>query len=69
MENKLTAIAAATPSSLGGGNHSYAGIIVEDVKYTTMTGDCICKPAEPGPLSKHCSKCNSRNQSKRRSDS
>ena len=38
MEKELTAIAAATPSSLGGGNHGHAGIIVEDVKYTTMTG-------------------------------
>jgi hypothetical protein len=38
MEKELTAIAAATRSSLGGGNHGHAGIIVEDVNYTTMTG-------------------------------
>jgi hypothetical protein len=38
MEKKLTAITAATPSTLGGGNHSHAGIIVENAKYTMMTG-------------------------------
>jgi hypothetical protein len=29
MENQLTSIAAVTPSTLGGGNHGHAGIIVE----------------------------------------
>ena len=70
MEKELTAIAAATPSNLGGGNHGHAGIIVEDAKYTTNDWrNCIHKPIEPGTLSKHCSKCNSRNQSERRSNS
>jgi hypothetical protein len=49
MEKELTAIAAATPSSLGGGNHGHAGIIVEDVKYTTMTGGiAFVNPPNPG---------------------
>jgi len=38
MEKEVTAIAATTPSSLGGGNHGHAGIIAGDAKYTTMTG-------------------------------
>jgi hypothetical protein len=49
MEKELTAIAAATPSSLGGGNHGHAGIIVEDAKYTAMTGGiAFVNPPNPG---------------------
>ena len=49
MEKELTAIAATTPTSLGGGNHGHAGIIVEDAKYTTMTGGNTCvNPPNPG---------------------
>jgi hypothetical protein len=49
MEKELTAIAATTPTSLGGGNHGHAGIIVEDAKYTTMTGGNACvNPPNPG---------------------
>jgi hypothetical protein len=38
MEKELIAIAAATPSTLGGGNHGHSGIIVENAKYAMMTG-------------------------------
>jgi hypothetical protein len=49
MEKELTAIAAATPSSLGGGNHGHAGIIVEDTKYAAMTGGiAFVNPPNPG---------------------
>ncbi len=49
MEKELTAITAATPSSLGGGNHGHAGIIVEDAKYTAMTGGiAFINPPNPG---------------------
>ena len=49
MEEELTAIAATTPSSLGRGNHSHAGIIVEDVKYTAVTGGiAFVNPPNPG---------------------
>ncbi len=32
MEKELTAIAVATPSTQGSGNHGHAGIIVENAK-------------------------------------
>jgi hypothetical protein len=49
MEKELTAIAAGIPSNLGGGNHSHAGIIVENTKYITMTGrTAFVTPANPG---------------------
>ncbi len=45
----MTAIAAGIPSNLGGGNHVYARIIVENTKYTTMTGGtAFVTPANPG---------------------
>jgi hypothetical protein len=34
----LITIAAAIPTSLGGGNHGHAGIIVDNAKYLPMTG-------------------------------
>jgi hypothetical protein len=49
MEKELTAIAATTPSDLGGGNYGHAGIIVEDAKYTAMTGGtAFNNPVNPG---------------------
>jgi hypothetical protein len=48
MEKELTAIAATTPSNLGRGNHGHAGIIVEDAKYTAMTGTAFINPVNPG---------------------
>ena len=48
-EKELTAIAATTPSSLGGGNHGHTGIIVKDAKYTAMTGgNAFVNPPNPG---------------------
>ena len=49
MEKELMAIAATTPTSLGGGNHGHAGIIVEDAKYTEITGgNAFVNPPNPG---------------------
>jgi len=49
MEKELMAIAATTPTSLGGGNHGHAGIIVEDAKYTVITGgNAFVNPPNPG---------------------
>jgi hypothetical protein len=49
MEKELTAIAAAIPSTLGGGNHGHAGIIIENAKYTMMTGGvAFVNPVKPG---------------------
>ncbi len=38
LEKELIAIAATIPTTLRGGNHGHAGIIVEPTKYLTMTG-------------------------------
>ena len=37
LEKELIAIAAAIPTSLGGGNHGHAGIIIEDARYQILT--------------------------------
>jgi hypothetical protein len=48
-EKELTAIAAATPSTLGGENHGHAGIIVENAKYAMMMGGvAFVNPVNPG---------------------
>jgi hypothetical protein len=49
LEKELIAIAATIPTTLGGGNHGHAGIIVEPTKYLTMTGGiAFAPPANPG---------------------
>ena len=49
LEKELIAIAAAIPTSLGGGNHGHARIIVDNVKYLTMTkGIQFITPINPG---------------------
>jgi hypothetical protein len=48
MEKELTAIAARTPSTLGGGNHGCAGIMVENAKITMMMGGVVfVNPVNP----------------------
>jgi hypothetical protein len=49
LEKELITIAATIPTTLGGGNHGHAGIIVEPAKYLTMTGGtAFAPPANPG---------------------
>jgi hypothetical protein len=49
LEKELIAIAATIPSTLGGGNHGHAGLIVEPAKYLTMTGGtAFIQPGNPG---------------------
>jgi hypothetical protein len=49
LKEELIAIAAAIPTSLRGGNHGHAGIIVNDAKYLTMTGGIqFITPIYPG---------------------
>jgi hypothetical protein len=49
MEKELTAIILATPSTLGGGNHGHAGIIIENAKYAMMMGGvAFINPTNPG---------------------
>jgi hypothetical protein len=52
LEKELISIAANVPTALGGGNHGYAGIIVEPTKYLIIRNDgeskttvrLLCKP-------------------------
>jgi len=49
LEKELIAIAATIPTTLGGGNHGHAGLIIEPMKYLTMTGGiAFAPPANPG---------------------
>jgi hypothetical protein len=49
LEKELIAIAAMIPTTLGGGGHGHAGIIIELVKYLLMTnGIPFDAPANPG---------------------
>jgi hypothetical protein len=49
LEKELIAILAVLSTALGGGNHGHAGMIMEAVAYTTMTGGtAFINPANPG---------------------
>ncbi len=48
LEKELIAITASIPSTLGGGNHGHAEVIVEPDKYLIMTGGTAFEaPANP----------------------
>ena len=49
LEKELITIAATIPTTLGGGNHGHAGLILDPTKYLTMTGRiAFTPPANPG---------------------
>ena len=49
LEKELIAIAATIPTTIGGGNHGHAGIIIEPAKYLIMTGRTVfAQPGNPG---------------------
>jgi hypothetical protein len=48
LKKNLIAIAASTPSGLGGRNHGHAGIIVEITKYLAISGVAYTDPIHPG---------------------
>jgi len=48
LEKELIAIAASIPTTLGGGNHGHAGLIVDATKYLTMAGVAFVIPPNPG---------------------
>jgi hypothetical protein len=49
LEKELIAILVNIPTTLGGGNHGHAGIIVEPARYLLMTGGvAFANPANPG---------------------
>jgi hypothetical protein len=48
LKKELIAILANIPTTLGGGNHGHAGIIVEKARYLLMMGVILPNPANPG---------------------
>jgi len=48
LEKELIVIAASIPTTLGGGNHGHAGLIVDPTKYLTMAGVAFVIPPNPG---------------------
>jgi hypothetical protein len=49
LEKEIIAILANIPTALGGGNHGHAGIIMEPVMYSLMTGGtAFIIPVNPG---------------------
>ncbi len=49
LKKEVIAISATIPTTLGGGNHGHAGLIVEPTKYLAMTGrTAFAIPGNPG---------------------
>ncbi len=48
LKKELIAIAATIPTTLGGGNHGHAGLIIEPARYLIMTGGtAFTQPGNP----------------------
>jgi hypothetical protein len=48
LEKELIVILANIPTTLGGGNHGHAGIILDPAKYLLSVGVSFVNPANPG---------------------
>ena len=49
LEKEIISILANIPTTLGGGNHGYVGVIMDPTDYNTMTGDTnFINPVNPG---------------------
>ena len=48
LEKELIAILANIPTTLGGGNHGHAGILMDPARYLQVTGVAFANPANPG---------------------
>jgi hypothetical protein len=48
LEKELIAILANIPTTLGGGNHGHAGILMDPARYLLTTGIPFVNPANPG---------------------
>ena len=48
LEKELIAILANIPTTLGGGGHGHAGIIMDPARYLLTTGVAFVNPANPG---------------------
>ena len=48
LEKELIAILANIPTTLGGGNHGHAGILMDPARYLITAGVPFVNPANPG---------------------
>ncbi len=48
LEKELIAILANIPTTLGGGNHGHAGILMDPARYLLTAGVAFVNPANPG---------------------
>ena len=48
LEKELIAILANIPTTLGGGNHGHAGIVMDPARYLLTAGVAFANPANPG---------------------
>ena len=48
LEKELIAILANIPTTLGGGGHGHAGIVMDPARYLLTTGTAFVNPANPG---------------------
>ena len=48
LKDQLKANAASVPTTLGGGNHGYLGLILSPATYTTISQTAFIEPAYPG---------------------
>jgi len=48
LEKELIAILANIPTTLGGGSHGHAGIVMDPARYQLTTGAAFVNPANPG---------------------
>jgi len=48
LKKELIAILANIPTTLGGGNHRHAGILMEPARYLLIAGVPFNNPANPG---------------------
>jgi hypothetical protein len=48
LEKELIAILANIPTTLGGGNHGHAGIIMDPARYLAIAGVPFNNPTNPG---------------------
>ncbi len=51
LENELIAILTNIPTTLGGGNHGHAGILMEPARYLLIAGVPFNNPANQGNYS------------------
>ena len=50
LKDQLKANAASIPTTLGGGNHGYLGLILSPAAYATISPTAFVEPAYPGHI-------------------